>query len=105
MRSGVTSLTRNWLLVSAIDASGTRLHFFSGFEYFLDGALHVEGLFRNAVVLAFNDFLEAANRVLDLDVAARESGECLRDVEGLRQEFLHLAGARDGELVFFRKFV
>jgi len=50
-------------------------------------------------VLALHDALEAGDRVGELDVLAGDADELLGDVEGLREEALHLAGARDGELV------
>jgi len=53
----------------------------------LDGTLdrtdHVEGLLREIVVETVNDLLEAADRVLDLDVLTRGTGENLGDVERL----------------------
>src|SRR3546814_17836471 len=63
------------------------------------------GRFRQMVVLAFGDFLEAADRLGQRYLHARRTGEDLRHVEGLRQEALALAGAGDGQLVFFRQLV
>src|SRR5512138_3850070 len=71
----------------------------------LDAADHVEGLLRQVVVLAVHDLLEAADRVLQLDVLALVAGELLGDVERLGEEALHLAGARDGELVVLGELV
>src|SRR2546423_2955881 len=71
----------------------------------LDGADHVEGLFGQVVVFAVNDLLEAADGVGDLDEFAFEAGELLRDEEGLREEALNLARARDDQLVLLRKLV
>src|ERR1700741_5302300 len=105
MRSGVTSRTRS-VLVSAITLRLRRgLHLLGGFEHVLDGALHVEGLLGNVVVLAFDDFLEAAHRIGDFAVFTGDSGELLGDVEGLREELLYLSRAGDGNLVLFREFV
>ena len=56
-------------------------------------------------MLAVHDFLEAADRVGQLDVLALEAGELLGHVERLRQEALDLAGARHGQLIFVRQFV
>src|SRR5882757_58702 len=106
MRSGVTSRTVNrpeLEVVSAMVLCGL-LHLLGGCENVLDATLQVEGLLRDAVVLAFDDLLEGANRVFYLDVSARNTGEDLGDVEGLRKEPLHLAGASHGDLVLFREF-
>ncbi len=46
-------------------------------------ALEVEGLLRNVIVLAFNNLLERSDRVLHLDVCARDTCKNLGDVEGL----------------------
>ena len=81
------------------------LHLLGALQHVLDGALHVEGLLRDVVVLAFDDLAEAADRVGDLDVLALDAGELLGHVERLREEALDLAGAGDGELVFFRQLV
>src|SRR5262245_1935480 len=71
----------------------------------LDGADHVEGRFRQVVVVAVAKSLEALDRVGQLDERARPAGEYLGDMEGLRQEALDLAGAGDGDLVLFRQLV
>src|SRR5580692_4722967 len=93
-RSGVTSLTANSpdCGVSAM-ALYRLLHLLGGGENVFDSALQVEGLLGNVVVLAFDDLLEASDRVRDLDVGAGDAGEDLGYVEGLRQEALDLAGA------------
>ena len=62
---------------------------------FLDGADHVEGRLREVVVLAFDEALEALDRVGERDELAGRAGEDFGDEEGLRQEALDLAGARD----------
>ncbi len=67
-------------------------HLFSGFQHFLDGALHIKGLLGDIVVLAFDDGFEAFYRVSDLDVASLRAGELLGNVEWLRQEALNLCG-------------
>src|SRR6266568_1400214 len=66
---------------------------------------HVERLLGQVIVLAVDDCLEAADRVLECHVLAGRPRKCFRDVERLRQEALDLARARDGELVFGRELV
>src|SRR5215831_4637581 len=70
-----------------------------------DRAHHVEGRFRQVVVLAFDQALEALDGVGDVDQLAGRAGEYLGDVERLRQEALDLARAGDRELVLFRQLV
>src|SRR5689334_19286618 len=81
------------------------LHLFGLLEHLFDSADHVEGLFRNFVVLALMDLVEAANRFRNLHVASLHAGELLGDVERLREELLDLAGTRDGQLVVFTQFI
>ena len=67
-RSGVATSSSN---VSAIRVYAAA--FFSCFgalQHVLDGALHVERLLGNVVVLAFHDLLEAADGVRHLHVLA-----------------------------------
>src|SRR5262249_45966751 len=71
----------------------------------LDGADHVEGRLGQVVVLAGAEALEALDGVGKLDEDARRAGEDFGDVEGLRQEALDLAGARNRHLVLFRELV
>ena len=73
---------------------------FCALQHVFDRALHVERLLRKLVVLAFDDFLEAADRVCQLHVLALEAGELLGHVERLREEPLDLRRARHGQLVF-----
>src|SRR5262245_32850203 len=54
----------------------------------IDVAHHVEGLLGQTVVLAFDDLLEGAHRVLTRHEHAGRPGELLGDEEGLRQEAL-----------------
>src|SRR6201995_3192016 len=70
-----------------------------------DGADHVEGGFRQVVILAFAEIAEALDGVAELDELAGRTGEDFGDVERLRQEALDLAGAGHRQLVFFRKLV
>mmetsp|Transcript_7769 Transcript_7769/g.19831 ORF Transcript_7769/g.19831 Transcript_7769/m.19831 type:complete len:565 (+) Transcript_7769:104-1798(+) len=71
----------------------------------LDGADHVECHLGQVVVLALQEALEAGERVRERDELARRAREDLGDVEGLREEALDLARARDGELVVLRELV
>src|ERR1700755_2953827 len=70
-----------------------------------DCADHVEGLFGEVVVLAVDDLLKALEGLGDGDVLAFEARELLGDEEGLREEALHLARARDDEPVLFGQLV
>src|ERR687887_230043 len=71
----------------------------------LDRADHVEGLLGKVVVLAFDDLLEALDRVLELHVAALLAGELLGHEVRLREEALDAAGTRDDDLVLVRELV
>jgi hypothetical protein len=64
-------------------------------DHLVDPSDHVEVLLRNFVVLAFDDFLEAADGVGDLDVLAFEPGELLGDEEGLHLAQPYLRRLRD----------
>src|SRR5204863_306421 len=55
--------------------------------------------------LAVEDLVEAADRVLELDVLARRAGELLGDEVRLREVPLDPARARDDELVLVRELV
>src|SRR4249920_3025009 len=72
---------------------------------FLDGADHIEGRFRQVIVLAFADRTETLDGVGEIDKLAGRTGEDFGDVERLRQEALDLARARHRDLVLFRQFV
>src|SRR5437867_12152912 len=50
------------------------LHLFRFLQGFLNCTHHIKCLLRNIIVLAFDDFLEAAHSVFDLDVLAFQSG-------------------------------
>src|SRR6476620_8123221 len=71
----------------------------------LDRADVVEGLLGQVVVLAVQNLAEAAHRLLAGDVLAGQAREDLGDEEGLREEALHLPGARHGQLVVVRKLL
>src|SRR5688572_165029 len=88
-----------WIVLAM---SGQRLRLL---DRFLDAAYHVESLLGQVVVLARDDGLEAADRVLERDVLAGRSGEHFSDVERLRQEALDLARALDRDLVLLRQLV
>src|SRR5947208_10983901 len=97
-RSGVATSS------SRVSAMALRLlELFGLLQHFFDRTLHVEGLFRQIVVLAFDDFPEALDGIGQLDVFALETGELLGNVEGLGEELLNFTGARHGQLVFVGK--
>ena len=75
------------------------------FERLLDRADHKERLFGHVVVLAFDDLLEPADGVLNLDVLAFQVRELHHDEEGLREEALDLPRPRHRDLVFVRELV
>src|SRR5947207_8843717 len=72
---------------------------------FFNGADHVEGGFRQVIVLAFADGTEALDGVGEIDELAGRTGEYFGHEERLRQEALDLAGAGHGDLVLFGQFV
>src|ERR1039457_3074768 len=99
-RSGVATSRES------VSAMGLRLLQFRRFlDHFLDGALHVERLFGQVVVLAFDNFAEALDGIGQGDVLALVAGELLGDVEGLGEELLDFAGAGDDELVLVGELV
>src|SRR4029077_13134310 len=71
----------------------------------INRAHHVEGLFRNVVIFAFDDFLEATHGVRNLDVFAFKAGELRGHEHGLRKEFFDFARASNRALVFVRKLL
>src|SRR5574343_519384 len=75
------------------------------FNDFLDTADHVERLFRQVIVFASTNALEALDRFLERNELARRTGEDFGNVERLRQEALNLTGAGHGQLIFRRQFV
>src|SRR5574343_1377426 len=75
------------------------------FDDFFDTADHVERLFRQVIVFAGTDALEALDRFLEGNELARRAGEDFSNVERLGQEALNLTSARHGQLVFRRQFV
>src|SRR5215831_16843411 len=68
-------------------------------RHFFDAALHVEIVLGHLVVLAVEDFLEAAHGVGNRHLFALAPGERLRGAERLAQEALNLARAQHGLLV------
>src|ERR1700710_1788524 len=99
--SGVRTSTRNGVRATALVvllAAGGRDDVF-------DRALQEERGLRHVVVLALDDLLEAADRVLDLHVRAVDAGERRRHVERLRQEALDAPRPADDELVLIRQLV
>src|SRR5689334_23675499 len=79
-RSGVTISIWN---VSAMTLR-SRFHLLGILEDFVDCALHVERLLGHIIVLAFDDLLEAADCILNLDVTSPVARELLRHMERLR---------------------
>jgi len=73
-------------------------------DRFLDGADHIEGGFRQVIVLPVAEPFEALDGVLQVDQLAWRAGENLGDMEGLRQEALDFSRAGDCQLVLFRQF-
>jgi hypothetical protein len=65
----------------------------------IDAALHIEVPLGNFVVLAIENFFEAADGLRNRDVLAGCSGEDFRHVKWLAKEALDLARAKDSQLV------
>src|SRR5690606_39453567 len=85
-----TSIHRSLLTVSCsrrLGGQALRL-----LDSLVDVSDHVEGGFRQVVVVAVAEALEALDRILQIDQLARRAGEHFCHEEGLRQEALHLAG-------------
>src|SRR5207237_10173166 len=66
---------------------------------FFDGADHIEGGFRQVIVLAFADRAEALDGVGEIDELAGRTGEDCSDVERLRQGARVVEGGGDGGVV------
>src|SRR5512143_2891534 len=75
------------------------LHLLADFDRFVNRADHVERLLRQIVVLAFQNFAEAAHGLAQGHIAAVAAGELRRREERVREETLDLAGATDQKLV------
>src|SRR6059058_3618835 len=104
--AGVTTETeKSGWSATALRGDGLGLHRLRALDRLLDRADHVEGLLGEVVVLAVEDLLEAADGVLELHELARRAGELRGREERLREEPLHLAGARDDELVLVGELV
>src|SRR5918996_5623082 len=74
-------------------------------DHLVDRALQQEGPLRDVVVLALDDLLEGAHRLLDRHVLALGPRKRLRHEERLRQEALHLARPLHGHAVLVRQLV
>src|SRR5918997_2314947 len=72
---------------------------------FVDVADEVEGLFGQLVVTAFDDLLEGADRLVELDELALEAGELLCDEERLREEALQPARPANDDLVLLGELI
>src|SRR5207245_6856934 len=81
------------------------LHLLGLLASLVDGAHHVEGLLRQIVVLALEDFLESAHSLGPGHVLPLAAGESLRDAERLREKSLNLARTRYRLLVVFGEFL
>src|SRR5215470_13222799 len=102
-RSGDTS--SKWNVAMTGDLCGLRGEFLALVDCLLDGSDHVEGRFRQVIILAVAQPLETPDGVGQIDEDSLGAGEHLRDMERLRQEALNLAGASDRQLVFFGELV
>src|SRR5579859_2602353 len=91
----------NGNVFSSAMVSRSGFHFLRFGSCFFDGTDHVERLLGQVVVLAVEDFLEAADGVRDADVFAGDARELFRNEVWLRQEPLDFTGPRDRQLVFF----
>src|SRR5690606_32706923 len=89
-RSGETSSNS---IVSAIGSGRLGRHAAGLLDRLVDRADHVEGRFRQVVVVAGDDALEALDGVFQADQLAGRAREDLGDEEGLGHEALDLAGA------------
>src|SRR5690554_1575091 len=78
---------------------------FVAFDHFLNGALHVEELLRNMVVVTVQNALETADGVFQRHVLTRGASEDLGHVERLRQEALNFTCACNDLLIFVRQLV
>src|SRR5258706_8845443 len=82
-----------------------RCHLLGFFLGLLDGADHVESLLWDIVVLTLDNFLEGTDGVFQFDISPGDTGKLFGNMERLREKTLHLAGARDGQLIVFGKLV
>src|SRR4029453_17050827 len=71
----------------------------------VDAALHVEVPLWNFIVLAIENFFEAADGLSNRDVLAGSSSEDFRHMKWLAKEALNLARAKDSQLVVGRQLV
>src|SRR5690606_33144095 len=101
VRAGVTTSSSSILAtLSALPQQGAAL-----LHGLVDVAHHVEGGFGQVVVAAFENLLEAADRLRQGHVAARRAGKAFGHEEGLGQEPLDFPSPGHDELVFFRQLV
>src|SRR5688572_21572557 len=100
-RSGVTIMSLN---VSAIQLCRC-FQSFGVLQHIFFGALKQKGLLGNVVVLLFDDFFEASNRIGKLDILAGKSGKRLGYMEGLREESLEPARTLYGGFVLIGQFI
>src|SRR6266571_2137443 len=81
------------------------LLFFIALYDIVDAASHVEVVFADLIVLAFENLLEATNRFLHGNIFTFASSKCYCNGHWLREETLHLASTCDGELILVRQFI
>ena len=89
----------------ALACSKILCHCFCLFNNIIDGAGKQKCGFRNIVVLAFKDFVEAADGFGKRNVFSLKSGELLCNVERLRKESFNLSCAGNGKLLFLGKLI
>mmetsp|Transcript_14100 Transcript_14100/g.38107 ORF Transcript_14100/g.38107 Transcript_14100/m.38107 type:complete len:413 (-) Transcript_14100:656-1894(-) len=74
-------------------------------NHLIDATNHVKCHLWQVIVLALNHTLEASNGCLDVHVLSGRASEHLSDLEGLRQEALHLAGAAHSQLILLTQLI
>src|SRR5579875_3887351 len=78
---------------------------FCFFEDFFDSATVTEVRFWNVIVLAFENFLKAANGVLNWYIFTRDTGKLFTNEEWLGQEVLNLTSTSNCQLVIVAQLV
>src|SRR6476659_2720634 len=68
-------------------------------------AFHVEVLFGNFIMFAFQDFFKTTDRIGDRNVFPFRASKHFSDVERLTKEALNLTSAHNRELVLWTQFV
>src|SRR5258706_10779345 len=95
MSTSPSNTRRSWLTIShRMGISGGFCQSLGLGHGIVDRAHVAEGLFRQVVVLAVQDFAERADGLAQRDVSALQAGELLGRHQRLAQELLDLAGTR-----------